>query len=225
MESKYIKLVGLELEGGWDCNEVSELEKEDSCYHSDGSVSCSGNVTGEIVSTPLPIGNAVQWLEEFYPTHMNQTCGFHIHVSLKNEKYYSWLMDKVFYRYYLKEMEKFGNDYPVKNSSFWSRLKGNNNYCRKKWDADKQSGLRDKDSYRYTHVNFCYSLHKTVEFRLLPLFKEVTTAKAAMLKTFEIIETHISNMEKKKERAQNIKIPMDDLTAGTETITFNERVA
>jgi hypothetical protein len=233
MESKFIKFVGLELEGGWKKNIYREergeeydgrMCNEDSEWHPDNSVQSGMDVRGEIVSRPLPLGKMEAWVKKYYPQDVNRSCGLHIHVSFKDNTFYQALMDKPFTKYYLEEIKKWGENYPIKNDEFWRRLAGENNYCLKKWNADCQAKFREKISERYTMLNFCWNLHGTMEIRVLPMFKDVNVAIAAINKSLDIVQTYLLLTEKKLARESKIQLMFMPEELEPELITVNERM-
>jgi len=87
-------------------------------------------------------------------------------------------------------MESWGKRWNIKNSEFWNRLNGANNFCRKDFSPEAQARSTYKYAdVRYRHWNFCYMIHKTLECRMLPVFKEVRIAKAAATEVYDIVES------------------------------------
>lgn len=186
MEFRFIDKVGVELEGGW--NTMPSLRVK-----SDGSVNAFGSaVTGEVVTNPSSdIEKIILDIETNYPEVINKSCGFHIHTSFKNLNYFSCLTLEDFYEFFFTKMNQWGKDYPCKNPEFWDRLNGTNTFCLKDFNPELQ--LENSFS-RYTQVNFCaFCHHKTVECRLLPMFKAKTTAIAALRAVLNVYEEWIAN--------------------------------
>lgn len=170
----YIDRVGLEVEGGW----VGATVRPQ--LHRDGSLNGLQCPYGEAISRPIKrLDYLRKWIDKNWPTEVNSTCGYHIHVSLKSTGDYSRLMDKEFHDFVIARLTTWGKEWGCKNKEFWSRLEGHNSYCKAQWQADAQTRVRGKDSVRYAMLNFCY-LHKgTVELRVLPAFKNKLTAISA----------------------------------------------
>jgi hypothetical protein len=186
----YIKRIGIELEGGWDQRPAMPI-------HGDGSVGDAIPLNyryaiGEISSRPLLRSQIPEFLEANYPQNVNATCGLHVHTSLCNVGRYSQLATKQFFDYWKIKMEQFGHAYPIKSEQFWDRLNGENTFCRDRFDARLQIPDTTKSGARYRLLNYCYSLHGTLECRALPMFKSVRTALAAINAHLDIIERYLS---------------------------------
>lgn len=210
---KYIKKIGVEIEGGWD------KKPPDTEIYGDGSVDVDCNFQdGEISSPPMTLRELLQWIVRNYPQHTNNTCGLHIHISFKKNIYYSKLMSQEFYDYFLARITEWANREQILPSSpFWSRLRGENGYCKKIFRADEQVHLTNKESARYTHLNYCFSLHRTLECRLFPTFKSAKLAQSAVKAFIEIVETFLS----KQGREKTYKVNIDEET-GTEKIIIED---
>jgi hypothetical protein len=165
----YIEKVGVEMEGGWNY-------KPDNLKY-DQSVEVESMYRGEVSSPPTSYENLqylFEWMRKWYPQHVDASCGFHIHISLKNTLYYSQLMSEEFYEYFLQKTEEWGKkkeEQKYDMSLFWKRWRGDNKFCRRIFRADEQSIVKDKQSCRYSHLNFCYTMHQTLECRLFPMFQ------------------------------------------------------
>jgi hypothetical protein len=191
----YIDKIGVELEGGWD-NEPNNLK-------GDGSVDVPSDYSGEVVSPPLTFHKALNWTVENYPDMVNDTCGLHVHISLKNNLLYSRLTSRRFYVYFLTRMTEWGKQAGLSPSHrFWDRLEGNNTYCLKKFIPGRQISLQEKQEERYCHINYCYSLHGTIEFRLLPMFNKKETAVKAITEIVYIVKDWLSMQKREKTRQE-----------------------
>jgi hypothetical protein len=206
-----IALVGLELEGGWDTTTAFAIASGNSWVHHDGSVCDTGKThQGEISSPPLTVDQGRSFLDTHYPDACNKSCGFHIHVSFKSNADYSILMSKRFYRYFERKWALWGKSMEIPDKHpFWTRLKGENHYCRKRFnDPLQQASLKNKSDIRYSHINYCHALHGTVEFRLLPMFEEKRLSLAAFDYLVELIEKWLSIQ--KREVAFNVDMSTED---------------
>lgn len=166
--------IGIEMEGAWEtCPPAGEPYR-------DGSVTVSGNYTGELNCGPYrKLETALCFVARNYPSSVNDSCGLHVHLSMSNGAYSS-LMDAEFQPFFREYMQAWGRVNNITRKTFWSRLDGNNQFCKIGWDADHQSQMTCKDSVRYRHWNFCFSLHGTAECRLLPMFRHSATAVNAV---------------------------------------------
>jgi len=191
-----ITAIGIELEGGWtsvppgpvfqdpnDSNNRGEIIKRD------GSVRLEGSdlLVGEVVSAPLTsVELAVAWMRANYPQAGNNTCGFHIHISLPS-LHYSRLMNEDFNNKFLSAMEEFWarNRTAPGFDLFRSRLDGQNRYCQKIFRPEEQ--LWRTEHYgdharvpRYSQLNYCWGRHGTMECRLFPYFPRISNAVGAL---------------------------------------------
>jgi len=140
MNYKFIDLIGIEIEGGWNASRKDLIKDEG--IHLD--LFSNSEVCGELLSSPLNINNALVFLEKNWPTETIPKAGFHIHVSFKDLSHYCQLMSKNFYPYFIKSMEKWGKDYSCTNENFWIRLSGKNHFCTKKFHPEKQVNVTTK---------------------------------------------------------------------------------
>lgn len=188
--SKYLSLIGLEIEGGW-------KEKPNSKLYDDMSIKNSefydSQYIGEIKSPPCEEKEDLfKFMEENWPTEVTMRCGFHVHFSLKSILFYTQLMDEKFYKnYFLKDIKKWGKDYPCTNKSFWNRLENGNHFCTNNFYPDLQTKLTTKVELRYTHLNYCYLMHKTIECRLFPMFVEFETGQSAIEALLNCVENYL----------------------------------
>ena len=190
----FIDKIGVELEGAWD--------NEPDNYYGDGSVefdndcSCDSdpcecdsqyNFIGECSGRGVSLSEISDWVRNNYPNETNWSCGMHVHVSFLSDQHYTILTDKKFYKYFLERMNDFGKRLNIKNKDFWKRLRGTNTYCQNKFIPDNQ--LITNCDERYTHLNFCFGEHRTIECRLLPCFRDVDISIRAIEELIDIYES------------------------------------
>ena len=188
-----IESVGIELEGGWGDGPI--LPPAIGTVKSDGSLNnFASPFVGEIASKPFKEFQDVEkFVSGFYPDEVNPSAGLHVHVllsgatlSLAHEKF----VDTIY-----RGLEIWGRCYPCRNRAFWSRLKGENSYCRKKYTPRSQIvGGGD----RYTGVNFdSFRKYGTVEIRVLPMFKSPDTAISAVEEILAITNAFAEKVSRK----------------------------
>lgn len=176
---------GVEIEGGWRGHPNASTIR--SCLSHDGSLERLDSPYGELVSTPYRCWHQLEsWLADVWPTQTNSSCGYHIHVGSLLEKEKTRLCQPGFFELFYKRLEEWGEQYPCRNRLFWSRLRGENYYCRREfYPLEQMRGLHS----RYTGINFAaWSKHGTIEFRVLPTFKQVKTALAASAVVRGVVE-------------------------------------
>lgn len=184
-----INLVGLEVEGGWNGKPmVPPFEDIDLAadLSIDGTTMTTDNRlllphVGEAISPPLPVEAVDDWIERHWPHGTNITCGYHIHVSLKNNLHYMLLTRKSFMLQVMRNMRSLALDLGLPpNHYIWHRLSGTNPFCTYQFDAGAQMEIKKKrvsDRTRYGFLNFAKGVHGTMEFRALPTFENAILAK------------------------------------------------
>ena len=215
-----IKLVGIELEGGWD-------EAPDAPIHGDGSVTASGEYdSGEISSPPLRREDVESFIVRNYPQNVNPSCGLHVHTSLKSVGRYQQLMSEDFFAHWKNQMRLWGERYPVhRDSQFWQRLAGRNTYCRDSFQAEEQAEATSKWDCRYSMLNFCWTLHGTLEARVLPMFKRPATAIAAVNRHLDIIEEYLSKRRIRRYLGSDgVEYPAADISPVSERVESEFRI-
>lgn len=168
MPYEFINRVGVELEGGW--------TDPNFLIGHDGSVNVRANVVGELASPPLLPEELEEWMAKHYPDAVNETCGMHVHVSLKSVASYSALMERPFFDFFVPHLRKWGEKKKIiKTHPFWARVNGIGDwaqrYCKMEFIPEKQVHRKDRHNDRYTALNYTWARYKTVECRLLPAFK------------------------------------------------------
>lgn len=189
-----ISSIGLELEGGWDGANV-HLKRDGSVVFS----SPMPTYVGEVASPPIATSTeATSWLRNNYPQHVNNTCGFHVHVCLP-PLHYSRLMDENFNNKFLGDMELFWSKYRGQPGFelFRYRLEGQNRYCQKVFRPEQQlwqtAAYGDLGSTpRYSQLNYCFGRHGTLECRLFPCFPSVEHSIEGMLAFVGSINSFLS---------------------------------
>lgn len=180
-----IAKVGIEVEGIWNREAVNCFLQNANQYNAvqwqkyiDGSINGEYDEDGlsalELVSSPVEmkdIESLYQSVEkDIYPLlmHVNNSCGFHIHVSLKRQKYYSQLATFEFIRLF---QEAYRNSWNLSAE----KRRMDNAFCsfyRDLYDFDKnvpvQMSMSSKKTARYRSVNYPLRMHHTIEFRIFP---------------------------------------------------------
>lgn len=213
---KFINRIGLELEGGWvevpdTTDEIHEdvsvrnghdgfpiLKKgEKACLH-----------WGEIASKPVTFQGAMTFLDANFPDDTNGSCGFHIHISVKRTIDYARLMKRDFYTQFLAEVDKWAKEERLlKTDPFWERLAGKNRFAKKVFRPAAQMAVTEKvgagagllgTETRRTLLNYCWSMHKTLECRLFPAWTDKARCKSAVKFFVEFVEGYLTEKAKRK---------------------------
>lgn len=259
---KYVKAMGIELEGGWyiqpeNIHEDESIrnitrhvdlpqfimgdEGEHDCHvciphkftngmdNIPGIIYCNDNCTisthcddscdkhcgcqfklepstvvGECISPPYSIEEIRDWISSNAPDKVNNTCGLHIHVSMKNDGDYLKLADKEFYNFFLDWIKKWARDVGIPAShEFWDRIEGRNKYCMPTFQPELQMTLKDKHpenkAIRRTILNYCFNFvkedgmpRKTLECRVFPAFNHAGYIVLALEAFVKCIETYLT---------------------------------
>jgi len=137
---------------------------------------------GEVTSDPLGSKTEIitAWLKDAYPAAMNQTCGMHLHISFTTKGFYYRAVSQSYFAAVYQHFLVWGTEHNIKHTEFWKRLNGENSFCRKEYRPDRQVWSKGKGEARYCGINYCYSRYKTIEIRLLPMFKDWNLAALAI---------------------------------------------
>ena len=210
-------MLGIEMEGGWNISR-SELETKARARgadaHGDGSVQVPGvRLNYEVATKPYKtLRWALKCLDDLYPDAVNHSCGMHVHVSFP-EHVYGKLMSEHFYFYFLLRWESWGKRLNIRNQQFWKRLKGENSYCQRGFNPYGQVNVRGKGGDRYHHLNYCYGHLKTIECRLLPMFREKDIGAKAVKELLAIYTDYIAEYGDGTSDADAAHVePIEDVT-------------
>ena len=200
--NKYISAIGLELEGGWESR--PQYKSRTIRIEPDGSVNTGMTYQGEAISPHQgfkSLRGLFIWMNAVYPEKINNTCGFHIHTSFKDNGIYSRLMHPMFEDYFINHWTKWGKIHMMKSyeshRQFWARLKGENTFCLKQFTPYQQIIYEGKQGNRYTQLNFTFKRFNTIECRTLPMFKEPEMAELAIINLVNIYSNFIDRYNKK----------------------------
>lgn len=183
---------------------------------------------GEYPSVPIELKHWEEWIRQSYPSHVNHTCGLHVHMSFASGKrkndalIYQRLMDPAFTSTLLAEFTKWAGSHKDifhDNHHIWKRLLGQGRegeFCQVLFHADSQVKQARKvydhhgNGHRYTAVNYCWAMHQTLEFRTLPMMETVDLAVEA-IKLLLLSTNAFLVLNRVKEDRVRITIPADDI--------------
>ena len=209
-KTKAINAIGIELEGGWTryYNEAGKpiryhdegckiirngkpkmLKHDGSVYMDKSNSGC--DYVGEIASKPMQPRAITSWVRRNQPDAFNKTCGAHMHVSTKSTSDYMCLTDHKFWQFFREKIAKWGNKKKFdKSHEFWQRLEGKNQYCKVEHTPERQM---HEGNNRYTQINYCWSKHRTLEFRVLPIFETSDLQIEAFFHLIWMVENYLEN--------------------------------
>lgn len=201
-----VELAGVELEGGWKklpegaalTHDGSVRIPEETEVRQDGQIRNVTISTGELPSDPMEVTKIAPWMRKFYPSHVNETCGLHVHMSFESALHYQRLMVVDYQDTIVEYLERWGKEEGLPESHLlFQRLKGTNEYCQRKFWPDlqarrKKSFDRRQEGHRYTIINYCYSEHCDLECRVLPMFPEVEQGIRAVMRVIDITNAFLA---------------------------------
>lgn len=230
-----IKAVGVELEGGWKkLPPNTTLTRDGSVQFANVGIPGGPAHVGEMPSTPMEVKDVEPWMRTFYPSHVNSTCGLHVHMSFKKALTYQQLMDPAYGKTVLEFLRRWAEREGLPKNriegdgtvvatghTIWDRLEGKVHYCTDAFHADAQARATSKQvgsgASRYTAINYCYRLHSTVECRVLPMFETVDQAIRAVQELFRITNAFLV-VKAAREELHSINIADDGGTHQEEII-------
>lgn len=147
------------------------------------------------------------WVKKFHPSHVNGTCGMHVHMSFARPYRYQRLMVPSFPSTVVEEFAKWAISTKLPGEHpLWSRLAGTSEYCQHKFYADLQASTTEKDydhhrpGCRYTVINYCWGRYKTIECRLLPMFEKPEDSIAAIKHLLWITNAFLRATSRREEK-------------------------
>lgn len=227
--------VGIEMEGGW----LSIPDGGKAKIGHDGSVFRAGcppgwprlAATGEIASAPIEPALAASWMRKYHPSHIDESCGLHIHMGFKSALHYSRLMVPEYPATVLSYLQKWAKDEGVASSHcIWDRLAGKNKFCQDKFWPDLQAIKAGKEhnveqegkkkGNRYTVVNYCWGLgFETLEIRVLPMFEDPGLSVRAIKKCIDVTNAFLGATAKKEQ-----KFKVEATQSDGEEVTREKRI-
>lgn len=183
--------IGVELEGRYlnlrtRRNEAIALTGGEG--YQDGSVSRSsqsGAEAWEFQTKPGSLSQTLDQVHKLYPDEADKSCGMHIHMSFAPTDIFL-LNNTEFFSYFHTRWAEWGTRNRINpGSEFWKRLNGENTFCRVNTVEERDPINMD----RYFQLNFsAWERHKTVECRLLPMFRKESLALSAIQELVSIYE-------------------------------------
>ena len=200
-------------DGSVECDDDSEREHDGcDCYEDDDGDyhecdCCSGECdcgytsdyqyVGEFVTRKIKYRNdkkeITQIIRDNFPDFTNDSCGGHLHISFKDERFYSLCMSKDYWVGLLTKMKLFAeNCDPIDKNKLLHRIRGSH-YCKAHFTPEKQIW---EEGDRYTQINYCHNRYGTLEIRLLPMFEDkhthIEAVKLVLDYTSDFIRMHLA---------------------------------
>ncbi len=189
--------IGVEVEGWW--FDLPGIRRTAANWHMSGSSdgSLKEDSTGETSSyefrtRPGSLGEAISQVVAIYPDKCDRSAGMHVHMSFRSPADTMLLSSPTFLTYFRERWEAWGTRMGVHESSdFWLRLRRGNQFCAVNSDDDVRTPMQVS---RYRQLNFrsWINSRKTVEMRMLPLFRDARLAVSALEEWVSIVEDYIA---------------------------------
>lgn len=218
--------IGIEIEGRWlDLAAArSQASRLGLTGCGDGSVNHSSHSSAspyEFQTVPGTVSKAIEQLVAMYPDEADRSCGMHVHVSFESLMDVTLLCTPAFFSYFKARWTAWGDKMNIwgkgengedPRGEFWKRLEGDNDYCQVNHNTPNGNITRMD---RYHQLNFsAWSEHKTIECRLLPMFRKASLAVAAVKELVDIFEDFLANTE-----AHGLVSPAEDVTLPVPALT------
>jgi hypothetical protein len=186
--------------------------------------------SGEMVSQPLGVEEVENWMRQSYPSHVNETCGLHVHMSFKTKMNYQRLMAPEFSSTVIEYLSRWARVNLPANHPIWERLITKESvqntpqeFCQHLFFADDQSKWTRKEyehfakTHRYTVMNYCFLRHSTVECRILPMFDTVDLAWSAVQELIKITNAFLVTTREIKEERLSLSVLANESEIATKT--------
>lgn len=190
--------VGVEIEGRFlNVADVSrEVRNSGATCCGDGSIRYGYTQNCEPLEIQTKPGTVVEQLRQlarFYPDESDTSCGMHIHVSFTDPGSVTALCSPEFMEYFTNRWNAWGVAQGLSpNSEFFRRLQGENDFCMPNGDYDFEHPYATD---RYRQLNFlAWNEHKTIECRLLPMFRSARLAYSALVELVSIYEDWLAGI-------------------------------
>ena len=204
--SEFIDKIGVEFEGGWAGDPgIAPLDMDIVVDRSiDGTMASidkrlNSPHVGEIISEPMERSKLAPFIDKYWPTETNSTCGYHIHLSFKKPLYYSLCTRKTFFFDLLDSIQAKCDELELPDKHYLrTRMRGGNPFVNFDFDPQGQIELQRKNGInrvRYGALNFCAKVHGTMEFRLYPTFRKKPEAHTFTDLYLDFVENYLRGFE------------------------------
>lgn len=194
---RHFDKIGVEVEGRFlRLNEMKvKADSLDATYSGDGSIyesPDSGAAGYEFKTKPGNLRETIEQVIALFPDETDSSCGMHVHMSFPQDCL-TLLNTKAFFEFFWKRWEAWGTTMNLApNGEFFKRLRGDNDYCMPNEDVR----VTMHNGERYEQLNFnAWTGHKTLECRLLPMFRRSSLAVAAIQELVAIYEDFLADPE------------------------------
>ena len=163
------------------------------------------------------------WLKQFYPSHVNETCGLHVHMSFNRALTYQRCMDPTYPKTIIEYVTRWAErNRLARTHPLWPRVEGKSEYCQHTYYATEQAkeaikrntrADHHRPGSRYSVVNYCWKQHHTFEVRLLPMFETVELAESAIAEVLAITNAYLFATRRREDTAvANVLVDSSEMT-------------
>jgi len=139
---------------------------------------------GEVQSKPFFRKDLLKhWVKRYFPVITNDDCGFHIHVSFKQDNWHDALANEKFNNDFLRDLKRWLKNKKV-SKAFQARLDDENDYCRHEFEGFERGAVH------------CHSEHGTIEFRIFSMVITPKLAQQCVDWTFNYVERYLHKLLK-----------------------------
>jgi hypothetical protein len=198
-----ILFIGIEKEGAWESSRGLNIGDDGSVnipkatpiYDCEGG---EGLISGEVRSEPFDkLRSLSQWIKRCHPDKVNQTCGVHVHLSVKKIEDFALLMHRKFFDVFLQSMTRWGQKHCSSRSYedqwFRKRLNGENQFCLKEHYPILQLKYQRE---KYSMLNYqSYRNFKTIECRIFPAFRTVDKTISAISHYIRTVDFYLKHQK------------------------------
>lgn len=195
LPAHFFDKIGVEVEGRF--NNLGQLQRTatnmQATYSGDASIHESPDSAAEPYEFKTHPGNLRHTIEQvvaLYPDETDKSCGMHIHMSFPQDCL-TLLNTTAFFEYFEKRWRAWGTAMALHpQGEFFKRLEGDNDYC----SPNEFPRTYMYEGERYEQLNFtAWTGHKTIECRLLPMFRRSSLAVAAIQELVSIYEDFLAD--------------------------------
>jgi hypothetical protein len=168
-----------------------------------------GEIPSPVLSTKDEKGQLFwkNWIRRFYPSHVNDTCGLHVHMGFQTHFTYQRLMVPEYPATILAELARWANEEKLDpKHPMWPRLAGKSEYCQHTFYAQEQAQESKKDfdhhrtGNRYSVIAYRWTQFQSIECRLLPAFEDVEQSIRAIEELIRATNLFLVATRKREEK-------------------------
>lgn len=195
---QFIDKVGVEIEAGLIDTNLSYPLKDNWSVTNDGSISSYTHVAKELVSEPFPIKSINKLFADIKNIYsiigdINDSMGFHIHISFREKRHYMNLASLEFCKYFFNKLQSDNVLWSLIHAQEQNRYRWASPEYKDCYQIDTQIAEYDKSECRYKMLNFAYNQHRTIECRIFPAMESANEAIYAIKFYIKTVNQYLSD--------------------------------